>query len=184
MRAWRGTLALLVAAASGAEALHSKESALKLAFPSATSVPPKTFYLTVAQKLEVEARSGASLESRMVTCYVGMRGGEILGYAFLDTHGVRTLSETILIVLDPGGRTRAVHLLAFHEPPEYQPPARWLRQMEGRRLDPSLRLGGDVVAIAGSSLTSEAVTKATRRVLALYEALLRPRPAPTPAAGG
>ncbi|MCJ7726406.1 MAG: hypothetical protein MUP76_08490, partial [Acidimicrobiia bacterium] len=40
---------------------------------------------------------------------------------FIETHQVRTLPETILIVINPEGRVRGVHMLAFHEPPEYGP---------------------------------------------------------------
>ncbi|MEK6606280.1 MAG: FMN-binding protein [Myxococcota bacterium] len=167
-------MTLLVATGVQAEVFHSKESALRLAFPDADTVTPRNFFISDAQKAEAEALGGAALESRMVTCYVGARAGQILGYAFIDTHLVRTLPETLMVVLAPDGRVRATHLLAFHEPPEYQPPRRWLRQFAERRLGPSVRLGADIVAIAGSSMTSEAVTAGIRRVLALYEVLLRP----------
>lgn len=157
-----------------AEVFHSKESALRLAFPDADRIEQKTLFVTTAQKNRIETLCGASLDSQMVTVYLGRRAKELLGYAFLDTHTVRTMPETFMVVLDTQGRIRATHVLAFHEPPEYLPAKRWLRQFEGRKLDPALRLGGDIVTIAGSSLTSEAVTSSMRRILALYEVLLQP----------
>ncbi|MBI2896873.1 MAG: FMN-binding protein [Deltaproteobacteria bacterium] len=168
-------LGLLAVVPDGrAEVFHSKESALRLAFPAAGRVETRTLFLTEAQRSAVEERAGSSLESRMVTCYVGKgHSGEVLGYAFLDTHVVRTLPETFMVVLDPAGAVRAVHILAFHEPTDYLPPPRWLRQFGGRRLGRSLALNQDIVGIAGSSLSSQAVTGGVRRILALYEVMIR-----------
>jgi hypothetical protein len=39
------------------------------------------------------------LESRLVTVYVGKKSGELMGYAYFDTHTVRTLAGN-----DSGGR--------------------------------------------------------------------------------
>ena len=183
--AWLGpgfllTLSALAAASvtlacppARAQVLHSKESALRLAFPSADHVQPRTFFLTEEQKTAVERRAGGSIDSRMITCYVGTHGTDLLGYAFFETHVVRTLPATFMVVLDPSGRIRAVHILAFHEPSDYLPPERWLRQFAGRHLGRTLAVGQDIVGIAGSSLSSQAVTAGVRRVLALYELLLR-----------
>lgn len=156
-----------------AEVFHSKESALRLAFPSAERVQPRTLFLTEDQKTSVERRAGSSLESRMVTCYVGTRGGEVQGYAFFETHLVRTLPATFMVVLDPSGRVRAVHILAFHEPSDYLPSERWLRQFSGQRLGRELAVGQDIVGIAGSTMSSQAVTAAVRRILAVYDVVLR-----------
>jgi hypothetical protein len=110
----------------------------------------------------------------MVTCYVGERGGAVQGYAFFETQVVRTLPATFMVVLDPGGRVRTVQILAFHEPSDYQPPDRWLRQFRGRALGRGLAVGQDIVGIAGSTLSSQAVTAGVRRILAVYDVLLRP----------
>lgn len=173
-----GTLVVLalvaVAFVARAEVFHSKESALRLAFPAASRIDSRTLFLSEAQRSAVEERAGSHLESRMVTCYVGKgQAGEVIGYAFIDTHVVRTLPETFMVVLDPAGSVRAVHILAFHEPSDYLPPPRWLRQFGGRRLSRSLAMGQDVVGIAGSSMSSQAVTAGVRRILALHEVMLR-----------
>jgi len=58
---------------------------------------------------------------------------------------------------------------------EYAPPERWLRQFEQRRLDPALRLGGEIHGIAGATLSAQAVTGAVRRALALFTVLIEDR---------
>lgn len=156
-----------------AEVFHSRESALALAFKDADRVEPKTLFLTETQRGEIERRSGSAIESRMISYYVGIRGSAFLGYAFFDTHVVRTLPETFMVVLGPSGTVQSVHILAFHEPTDYLPPARWLAQFSGRVLTPGLAVNRDIAGIAGSSLSVQAVTMGVRRILALWPLIQR-----------
>jgi hypothetical protein len=166
------------AAESRAAVFHSKESALRLAFPDADHVEPQDLFLSEEEVRRVSQLAGAKQESRLVTAYVGRKDGEILGYAFFDTHTVRTLPETILIRLEPEGEVAAVHLLSFHEPLEYQAAPKWLEQFEERALDESLGIDRGIDGIAGSTLTARAITAAVRRTLAVYECKLAPAARP------
>ena len=148
---------------------HSRESALRLAFPDADAVDKRELFLTSEAMVAAEQAARAKLQSRLVTVYVGRKGGEVLGYAFIETHKVRSLPETVLLVIEPDGRTRGLHMLAFHEPPEYAPSPRWLEQFEGRRLDDELSLRGDIDAITGDTLTANALTASVRRLLAVFD---------------
>ena len=178
--------------ASGAEArvYFSRVEALELAFPDADRVESETVVLDDAQARAVQALAREKLESRLVTLFKGVRQGEVLGYAFIDVHTVRTLPEAFLIVLSPDGEVRSLRVLAFYEPEEYLPHERWLEQFDQRRLAPALRLGGEIHGIAGSTLSARAVTGGVRRSLALFEVLVRSggaapaaHPASPPAAG-
>jgi Na+-translocating ferredoxin:NAD+ oxidoreductase RnfG subunit len=153
----------------GGEVYHSRESALRLAFPRADDVVKRQIFLDAEQKADVERRARVELPSRLITVYVGLREQRIVGYAFIETHQVRSLPETLLIVIDPDGRARGVHLLAFHEPPEYAPTGQWLAQFEGRRLGDRLSLRGDVDGITGATLTANSITASVRRMLAVFE---------------
>lgn len=152
--------------------MHSRDEALKLAFPDADRVTPRDFYLTPEQRSEIEQLAKGKLESSLLTVYVGYRGDEVLGYATLDTHVVRTLPETFLIVLTPQGAVAATHLLAFYEPSEYGPSPRWLEQFNGKRLDDDIDVGRGIAAISGATLTSRAVSGSVHRALAVYKVLL------------
>ena len=139
-------------------------------FPDATSVVPITLFLTDAQTAAVKERTGMELESQLFTYYVARGADGLLGYAVIETHVVRTLPETALIVLSPTGHVKRVLLLAFYEPKEYMPPVRWLEQFSGRDADaPGWRLGRDVHAISGATLTARALTQAVRKILVLYQ---------------
>jgi Na+-translocating ferredoxin:NAD+ oxidoreductase RnfG subunit len=162
-------LMLLLPAGIGAEVYHSRESALRLAFPEADNIKKREIFLDAEEKAEVEHRARVDLPSRLVTVYIGMLRQRVVGYAVIETHKVRSLPETILVVVDPDGRTRAVHMLAFHEPPEYAPADHWLRQFTGRPLDDDLRLGTGVDGITGATMTANSIVAAVRRILAVLE---------------
>jgi len=166
-------VALALAGQSSATVYYSRDEALKLAFPDAERVEPKDFFLTAAQRAAIEAQAKSSLDSDLVTVYVGSRAGIPSGYAIFDTHVVRTLPETFLVVLSPDGKVAATHLLAFYEPTEYAPPARWMEQFRDKTSDDELRVGRGIAGITGSTLTSEAVTGGVRRALAIYAVLLK-----------
>jgi len=170
-------LALAFAAPAAAKVFYSQEEALELAFPDADRVDKRSEVLDDAQAARVEARAGAPLPSRLVRLYTAWKDGAVLGWAFIDVHTVRTHPEALLVVIGPDRRVRMLRTLAFYEPEEYLPSARWLRQLEGRALDEDLRLGGELHGIAGATLSSRAVTDAVRRSLALLEVLAGPRPA-------
>src|SRR3990172_7622974 len=86
----------------------TKDDALKQYFPSASSIDRKTIFLTEKQAEAIRSRAKARMESRIVTYYVARTGGGIDGYAFFETHVVRTMPETFVVVLSPGGAVRTV----------------------------------------------------------------------------
>lgn len=156
-----------------AKAFYSREELPKLAFPQADSVTAHDYILTPQQRKEIENRARTALDSDILTVYIGRSAGNVSGYAFVDTRTVRTLPETFLVVLDAGGTVTATHVLAFYEPLEYLPSDRWLGQLNGRRLSDRLRVGDEIAAITGSTLSSNAIVAGVRRALAAYHVLIR-----------
>jgi Na+-translocating ferredoxin:NAD+ oxidoreductase RnfG subunit len=132
------------------------------------------------QAAAIEAQARVKLGTRIWTIHEARRGDTPLGSAVIDVHNVRTLPQALLVVLTPAGALRSVRVLAFHEPSEYQATPRWLSQLEGRTLGPELSLQRDIHALAGATLTSQAVLRSVRTVLALHRVLA----AHTPDAAG
>jgi hypothetical protein len=155
-----------------ADVYYSQSEALALAFPSSDRIDRRSFILTRAQLSAVERLARSPLHSQIVTFHFGWRGDRLLGYALIDVHTVRTLPEALMIVLMPSGSVDAVHVLAFHEPTEYQPRQRWYKQFRGRQLGPTLQLHRGIDAVSGATLSARASTESVRRALALYQVLL------------
>ena len=160
------------APAARANVFMTQSEALAWAFPDADRVDRKSFVLTDEQVQKIEALAQSKLDSKLVTLYTGLRGGQVLGYAVIDLHTVRTQTGAFLVVIGPDGKLARLRVIAFHEPQEYLPPERWLAQFEGKRAGEPLRLEHEVHGIAGATLSSQAVTGAVRRALALQAVLV------------
>ena len=155
-----------------AKVFYARDELPKLAFPDADRVDARDYILTSAQREALEKEAHAKLDSDIFTVYLGHKGDTVTGYAFVDTHVVRTLPETFMVVLTPDGTVSATHVLAFYEPLEYLPSDRWLEQLRGRRLSDRLKVGDEIAAITGSTLSSNAVVGGVRRALAAYHVLI------------
>lgn len=164
-------LLLLVAVPLEARVLMSQKKALALAFPAGVDVERRTAYLSAEQRLKAQAASRVKVDASVWTYYVGRSSTGVSGYAYFETHVVRTSPETFMVVVDPDGSARSVELLAFHEPEDYLPHRRWLDQFPGRRLGDDLLLHRAIRNITGASLTSQALTDGVRRVLAVHQVL-------------
>lgn len=167
-------LALGAALPARAQVRLNQDAALRLAFPAPASIERRTAFLAAADLAAVRLRAGADVEPppAVVTYYVGRAAdGRALGVAYFDAHRVRTMREVVMFVVTPEGRIGRTEVLAFHEPPEYAAPEGWLGQFRGRALDARLSTKGGIVNMTGATLTSQAVTRAARRVLALHEAI-------------
>lgn len=166
-------LALGVASPVHAKVFYSRSEAIELAFPGADRVEDETHILRDDQVEAIEALSRCEMETKLVKIYTGFRGDEVLGYAFIDVHNVRTLPEAFLVVLSPEGDVQTLRVLAFHEPLEYKPSDRWYDQFERKSLDHQLRVGRDLHGIVGATLSARATARGVRRALALYEIVVQ-----------
>src|SRR5262245_12955644 len=166
-------LLLLVLAAAAAEArLLSREEALNLAFPGA-EIRQSMLFLTDAEIKEASTLAGSKIESAMVARFDAIKAGNPAGFAYLETHVVRTKKESLLVILDAQGKILRVEVVAFLEPPEYMPPDRWYRQFDGRALSEDLQMKRSIHPVTGATLTAKATTDAARRALAIHNVLSR-----------
>jgi electron transport complex protein RnfG len=163
----------LVGSTAGATVLITVEEALELAFPGAIT-ERQTLFLSDDQRDNAEKESGSEVSSALATRYVAMgENGAVLGWAYLDTHRVRTLPETLMVVLGSDGAVRRVEVVTFREPREYMPREGWYGQYEGQQLDDDLALKRDIRPVTGATLTARATTEAVRRVLAIHAVVER-----------
>lgn len=174
-----GRVLLVTALASGcpavglAKVFFSRSEALELAFPDADRVESETILLSEGQASRIEQLAHAPLDSKLVRIYTGFAGERVIGYAVIDVHEVRTQREAFMVVLTPEGSVRSLRVLAFHEPLDYLPTRRWYAQFVEKILGDPLRVGRDVHAVVGSTLSAQATTRGVRRVLAYYAVLIQ-----------
>ena len=148
----------------------TRGEALALAFPDC-EVKRQARYLTRDEQDRAAKLAGVKVDSRLVVRYLASCGG---GAAYFDVHRVRTLAETLMVVVDAEGRVRQLEVMSFLEPEEYIPRRTWYDQFLEQRLDARLRLKRKVHAVTGATLTARATTDAVRRILALDQVLREP----------
>jgi hypothetical protein len=165
-------LVCILGGSATAKVFYAQDEALAVAFPEADAIDRRTFVLTDAQAKQIESLARARLESRVITVHVGKHQGKVLGFALIDVHIVRTQPEAVMVVLSPEGQVESTMILAFHEPLDYLPANRWLKQFEKRTLTPDLSVGQGIAAITGSTLSANGVTDSARRALAIYQVML------------
>jgi hypothetical protein len=167
---------LLPGAPAPAKVFHSRSEALRLAFPDAERIDDETFVLTDAQVARIGEIAKSPIDSKLVKIYRGYQGEQLLGYAVIDIHNVRTMPEAFMVVLTPEGVVRSVRVLAFHEPLDYLPSDRWYEQFDEKTLTSPLRVGGDIHGVVGATLSARATTGGVRRALAYYRVLVKNEP--------
>jgi FMN-binding protein len=160
--------ALAAVGAVRARVEMTQDEALRLAFPPPQEVERRTLYLDDAQAKQAGAAAGVPVDARVVPYYVGRAGGRLTGFAYFDTHLVRTLPETVMIRLTPDGAIQAIDILSFDEPQDYRVTARWLEQFKGQDAAAAPRLPVAIRSLSGATLSARAVTDAARRILALH----------------
>ncbi|MDD4906023.1 MAG: FMN-binding protein [Methylobacter tundripaludum] len=165
-------LLLTAVTPSFATIFYSKNEALELAFGKSAQVEQLSLFPDEQQIAKIEELAKVKLDSGLFTFYVGKDQGKVLGYAAIETGTVRTKPETLMIVLTADGELRNVTTLAFHEPPEYQPPERWFEQLYKRPLaDMDFNKGVD--GISGATLSTRAAVSSVRKVMAIYQILVK-----------
>lgn len=148
--------------AAAARALLSQNKALELAFP-AGKLERRTAFLSSEQLAAARKLGKVKIDSTVWTYYSGPDG-----FAYFDTHVVRTMTETIMVVLSADGSVRSVELLAFAEPDDYLPRDSWMRQF-GKKADAQdVFVGRAIRNIGGATLTSQALADGVRRVMAVH----------------
>lgn len=155
-----------------AKIFYSKNEAMVLAFGEGAQVETLSLFPDDQQTAKIQQDAKVKLESGLFTFYVGKEKDKILGYAAIETITVRTKPETLMIVLTPEGELRNVYTLAFHEPPEYQPPERWFGQLNGKPLA-DMDFNKGIQGVSGATLSTRAAVNSVRKVLAVYLTMVK-----------
>lgn len=150
-----------------------RDHALKLAFPEADTIEKEQIFLSSDQVKVIESLSKTKVNSKFYVFYVAKKDLNIIGYALIDTHTLRSKTETVMFVIKPDGTLREAEILAFFEPMEYMPNDKWIDLFNDRMLDNSLEIGRNIPNITGATITSNSMTKAVRKVLAIYKVVFK-----------
>lgn len=142
---------------------------LESAFPGA-EIEKRRVKLTPEMRKEIETLIKRRFFMRRFSFYVAKRGGETLGYAAEANEIGKTKPITFMVILDKKGVVKRIDILVFRETQGYEiKNPRWRKQFVGKSLRDPFRLKRDIDNISGATLSSRAVTKGVKKVLAVFK---------------
>ncbi len=162
-----------VSSNSYARVFISKDEALRLAFPDSDTIEKQSLFLSKNEVESIEKLGRSKLDSRLFLFYVGKKNGEAIGYAAIDTHTVRTKSQTIIVVINPDGSLKYTEILAFFEPLEYKPTEGWINLFKDKKISDGIKIGYDIPNISGATLSSNGTANAVKKVLSVFEVVIK-----------
>jgi len=154
-----------------AKVFLTMEKALELVFSEADEIEKRHVFLTKNQAEKISKTAKAEIDSRLYTFYIAKSGGEKTGYAVIDTHTLRTMTETVMFVINPDGTLRHAEILAFFEPTDYMPSGKWIKLFQEKTRINRMRPGKGIPNITAATISARSFSTATRRVLAVYRVI-------------
>lgn len=162
--------ALIACATPGYAAVYlTVQQAQQAIFPGEVFVA-NPITLTVRQRVQIEDRSGMRVRNAEVAVWKASGGGWLIEDEVLGKHEFITYA----VGLTADGTVKQIEIMEYRESYGYEirEPA-WRAQFAGKGPANQVTLGRDIENISGATLSCRHITDGVRRVLALYELVLR-----------
>lgn len=166
--------ALTVSGSLARAAVYTTADAVMAEMCPGAKLETRLLTLTVPEQQSLSKFAQVRCDSRLLEVRLAWRNDSLVAAGFVDQRTVRTMPGVFLTVVAPDTSVSRIEVLAFHEPPDYRPPARWLGLFRGHRLDPALWPSRSIRNLSGASLSARAVTESARVALAAYARILAP----------
>ncbi len=169
------TAAALPAPFAVAATYLTTDGAQRALFPEAQSFDDLKLAPSAAQQRSILEAAGLQAPHGALRAWTARRAAAVVGYVFVDEVVGRQDFITYAVGIDSAGKLRPVEILEYRESHGGEiRNKRWLQQFNGRGDLGQLRFRTDIKNIAGATLSSEHVTAGVRRILVLWETLVKP----------
>ena len=153
----------------------------------------KTIFLTDKSKDALELASKSKFKKKIYTIYEAKLKGKPNKFAIMETHILRSRTQTIFVVFNNKGTILSTEVLAFYEPAEYIMSKKWFNQFKGKGKKKKLNIeykkkfgfpfiiavkgkgkkekllpGYDIIKVSGATISYNETSAAIRRMIALY----------------
>jgi len=150
------------------------EQAQKLCFADATQFITADVLLTRDQTKAIEKDSGVHVRHDTQKVWRAQAGDKVLGWLIQDE--VLGKHEFIqwALALNRDGSVRQIEILDYRETYGYEiRNEKWRAQFTGKQHGAKLKLDNDIQNISGATLSCRHITDGVKRLLALYELVLK-----------
>jgi Na+-translocating ferredoxin:NAD+ oxidoreductase RnfG subunit len=142
---------------------------LKKMFGDSVSVSQVSFLLNADEKKLIAERSKNRWASDTLAVFRCFKGGNILGYGFLDNVKGKMQFITYLVGILPTGEIKDTDVLAYRESYGGEIGNESFRkQFRGKSANDDLRPGFAIKSISGATISVRAITYGVQRILTTY----------------
>jgi len=163
----------MVSLSVGAIDYSTPQALLSEQFHGSERVTFRKFHLDPPQRAQVEARLGRALPKADYTFFVALTHGQPDGYALFDDQLGQHEPISFATFFDPAGRVTRVEVVAYREPfGDGVRAERFRKQFVGRSAKSQFRLGADIDAIGGATISSRSLCVGVARAAVMLEVAL------------
>ncbi len=150
------------------------DEALRRLIPEAETFREVAVRLSVSQKARVERLLGTAVREETYSSWIAERAGLVMAHAVLLNVVGKEQPITFLVAVGVDGTVRGVEVLIYRESEGSEiRSGRFIRQFVGKTLTAPLKLGRDIEAVSGATLSSRSTAYAVKKALALIETVYR-----------
>jgi len=163
---------ILPAPSSQAVIYATPEEALKRLLPEADAIREEQIALTAEQKQAVEQLIDTRIKEERYTLWHASRQNTPIGNAVQVEAIGKERPITFLVAANPSGAILGIEVLIYRESRGDEiRSGRFMKQFAGKTLSAPLKLGQDIDAISGATLSSRATAYAAKKALALINVI-------------
>lgn len=159
-----------------AERYLTEAEARALCFPKADRFEELVVRFTPGQKKAIEKKSGIKVRNLGNRVWIACQDTNTSGVLVVDhVLGKHEIIE-YAVAIAPDGRVLQIEVLEFRESHGHEIRGEtWRAQFKGKTASSKLKLNDDIYNLSGATISCRQITEGTKRVLATYEVVLRPR---------
>jgi Na+-translocating ferredoxin:NAD+ oxidoreductase RnfG subunit len=171
-----GTALVLTLVGAQAERYLSVEEVQRVCFPQANLFEAQVLRLTADQSKSIEEKAHVRVRSSICRIWFARNQTNLLGVLVVDqVLGKHELID-YAVAISQEGKVQQVEILEYRE--NYGSrirDAKWREQFKGKSAGAKLSLNDDIYNISGATISCRSVTEGVRRVLAMFELVVRPQ---------
>ena len=146
------------------------DQALKEVFPECDEILYDEFPLSADEKSQLQNTLRRKIYEDGFIVYVGMKSGEIDGYAIITEEVGKFHPYTFIVSVKPNGKIDKIAILVYRESRGAEiAKKRFLYQFKGKSLKNRIRINRDIINISGATMSVVTMCKGVKKVLGVID---------------
>ena len=148
----------------------TEEQALREVFPHCDEILFNVIPLTKEEKSQLQNRLRRKIYEDFFVVYMGMKSGEVTGYAIITEEIGKFHPYTFVVSVDLEGKIDKIAILVYRESRGSDiAKKRFLYHFKGKSLKNRIRINRDIINISGATMSVVTMCKGVKKVLTVID---------------